>query len=47
MDKFLIACCLFSFICGMFLTMQIEKDRGCTVEVQRGQVVTVTVGRSE
>lgn len=47
MDKFLIACCLFCFITGMYCAVLIEKDRGCTVEVQRGQVVTVTVGRSE
>lgn len=47
MDRFWISCCLFSFIVGMFVTVQIENNRGCTVEVQRGQVVTVTVGRSE
>jgi len=47
MDRFLIACCVFSFIVGMFVTVEIQHGRGCTVEVQRGQVTTVTIGRAE
>lgn len=47
MDRFFIGCCVFSFIVGMFLTVEIEHGRGCTVEVKRGQVTTVTVGRVE
>lgn len=45
MDRFVVACCVFSFICGMFITLQIEAARGCTVEVTKGQVTTVAVGR--
>jgi hypothetical protein len=47
MDRFVIACCVFSFITGMYVTMLIEKNRGCTVEVTRGQVTTVNIGRTE
>lgn len=45
MDRFFVACCIFSFICGMFITVQIEQGRGCTIEVTRGQTTTVTIGK--
>lgn len=45
MDRFFIACLIFSFICGMFVTMEIEHGHGCTIEVTKGQVTTVTIGR--
>ena len=47
MDKFVIACCIFSFICGAFFTLQVEQGHGCTVEVGHGKVTTVTIGRME
>jgi hypothetical protein len=42
--KFIIACCVFSFITGMYATHTIEKGRGCSVLMTRGQVTTVTLG---
>lgn len=45
MDRFLIACCVFSFITGMYVTIQIEQGRGCTIEVTKGQTTTVTIGK--
>lgn len=45
MDRFNVVCCVFSFIVGMFVTLQIEATRACTVEVTKGQVTTVAVGR--
>jgi hypothetical protein len=45
MNKFLIACCVFSFICGMFATLQIEKQRGCKVEIRHGQEIFVYSGK--
>jgi hypothetical protein len=47
MDRFLLACCLFCFITGMYCAVLIEQGRGCTVEVARGQVITVTVGKKD
>lgn len=47
MDKFVIACCIFSFITGMYIAHMIEQGRGCRIEVARGQVITVTMGSRE
>ena len=47
MDKFFYACCVFSFIVGMFVTVQIEQDRGCTITVERGREAHVYIGRAE
>ena len=44
-NKFLIACCVFSFIIGMFVAHMIESGRGCTVEFQNGKEVHVIIGR--
>lgn len=44
MTKLVIACCVFSFICGAFAVVVVEKGRGCTVEVSRGKVTTVFIG---
>ena len=48
-DRFLVACCIFSFICGMFLTVLIEENRshGCTITVERGNQAHVYIGRAE
>jgi hypothetical protein len=49
MDKLLIVCMVFSFICGAFVVEMVEKHReqvkGCTVEFTRGQATMVHVGR--
>lgn len=42
--KFIIACCVFSFISGMYIAHMIEKGAPCEVEIKRGQVVSVMVG---
>jgi hypothetical protein len=44
-NKFLIACCVFSFITGMFIAHMIEKDRGCTVTFSKGNEVHVMAGK--
>jgi len=46
MDKLVIACCIFSFITGMYATLMIEKSRGCTVEIGHGNVIHVYEGKS-
>jgi hypothetical protein len=49
MDSLLlsIACCVFCFITGMYAAHMIEQGRGCQIEVTRGQVTTVTMGRRQ
>lgn len=47
MDKFLIACCVFSFITGMYVTVLVEQNRGCTVTIQKGQEIHVIVRKGE
>ena len=42
--KFLIACCVFSFITGMFTAHMIEKDRGCTVTFDKGNETHILIG---
>ena len=42
--KFLLACCVFSFITGMFIAHMIEKDRGCTVSFVKGNETHVLIG---
>lgn len=44
MDKFFVACCVFSFITGMFTAHMIEKDRGCTVTFDKGKEVHIVTG---
>jgi hypothetical protein len=44
-NKFLIACCVFTFITGMFIAHMIEKNRGCTVTFTKGNEVHVMVGK--
>lgn len=45
MTRLVLACCAFSFICGAFAVVVVEKGRGCTVEFSRGNVTTVLVGK--
>lgn len=47
MDKFLIACCTFFFITGMFVAHMIEMNHGCTITVERGNQARVYIGRTE
>jgi hypothetical protein len=42
--KLLIACCVFSFITGMYIAVLVTKDKGCTVEFKRGQESHIVVG---
>lgn len=44
-NKFLTACCVFSFIVGMFIAHMIEKNRGCTVTFTKGNEVHMMVGK--
>lgn len=45
MGRLVAACCVFSFICGAFAAVVVNKGRGCTVEFSRGNVTTVLVGK--
>jgi hypothetical protein len=47
MDKVMlfIACCVFSFITGMYTAHMIDKDRGCTVKFSHGNETHVLTGR--
>lgn len=49
MDRFLIACCIFSFITGMFVCVLIEQNRshGCTIKVERDKQVRVFIGNRD
>ena len=42
---FIIACCVFSFITGMYTAHMIDKDRGCTVKFSHGTETHVLTGR--
>jgi hypothetical protein len=42
---FIIACCVFSFITGMYTAHMIDKDRGCTVKFSHGNETHVLTGR--
>lgn len=44
--RFVIACCIFSFITGMYIAHMVQKDRGCTVEISRGQETHVYTGKA-
>ena len=44
-NKFLIACCLFSFITGMYIAHMIDKDQGCTVTFDKGHEMHILIGR--
>lgn len=44
MDKFVIACCIFSFITGIYAAVIIDQTRGCTVKFVQGQVTHIVVG---
>lgn len=44
-NKFLVACCVFSFITGMFVAHEIEQGRGCTVTFDKGHEMHVLIGK--
>lgn len=44
MDKLLVACCIFSFITGMYVAHMIEKDRGCVVSFKEGKETHMFIG---
>ena len=41
--KLLALCIVMAFILGMYTTVMITKDRGCTVTYSHGDRVTVTL----
>jgi hypothetical protein len=43
-NKLLIACCVFSFITGVYIAHLIQDGRGCTVEFGHGKEVHVVIG---
>lgn len=45
MTKLIIMCCGLSFICGMFVVVLVEKNKGCTVTYKHGDQVHVLIGR--
>lgn len=51
MDKFIVACITFSFICGAFGVEMIEThrehDKGCVVKFTQGQETHVRIGHSD
>lgn len=47
MDRFWAACCVFSFISGMFVAHIIEMGHGCTITVERGNQAHVYIGRAD
>ena len=47
MDRFVIACCLFSFITGMYLAHMIEAGRPCTVTFIQGKETHVLLGHGD
>jgi hypothetical protein len=50
MDKFIVACMLFSFICGAFAVEMVETrreyDKGCVVKFTQGNVTHVSIGHT-
>jgi hypothetical protein len=42
--KFIVACCVFCFITGMYVSRMIDKDRGCTVTFTQGKETHVMTG---
>ena len=44
-NKFLIACCLFSFITGMYVSRMIDKENGCIVSFSRGNETHILIGK--
>ena len=44
-NKLIMLCCILSFIIGMYTTVMITKDRGCTVTYSKGKEVHVMVGK--
>jgi len=51
MDKFIVACCIFSFICGAFFVEMIETHRennkGCTITFTQGKTTNVHIGHTK
>jgi len=47
MDKFVIACCIFSFVTGMYASHMIFESRACTVTFTQGKETNVIVGHGD
>jgi hypothetical protein len=46
MDRFNVACIIFSFITGMFVAHEIESGRGCVIKFTQGKETHVHIGRT-
>jgi hypothetical protein len=50
MDKFIVACMLFSFICGAFAVEMVEthreKDKGCVIKFMQGKETHIRIGHT-
>jgi hypothetical protein len=50
MDKFIVSCMIFSFICGAFFVEMIEThrehDKGCVIKFLQGKETHVHIGRT-
>jgi hypothetical protein len=50
-DKFIAACCIFSFICGAYLVEMIEihreHDKGCVIKFMQGKETHIHIGHTE
>jgi len=44
-NRFLIACCVFCFISGMYVAHMLEKDMGCIVSFSRGNETHILIGK--
>ena len=44
MDRFVIACCIFSFITGIYAAHVINDSRGCTVKFVQGKLTHIVIG---
>ena len=46
MDRFVIACCIFSFITGMYVTHIVNDSKGCTVRFVQGNMTHIHIGHT-
>lgn len=50
MDRFMVACMMFSFICGAYVVEMVElhreHDKGCVIKFVQGKETHVHIGRT-
>jgi len=47
MDRFVIACSIFSFITGMYVAHMVVEEKGCTITFVQGKQTQVFMGHHE